>query len=155
MSNFIEFSDNNLQRDENEEEKDNLRFDTIESIKRVNESVVIPDYNIKKERIETINLSLFDEIGKNTNDNTNNFNHKYINNNIQSFDENINQSILSFQDLPLNNKSDNNYKNMNKDDKNIKQNNLSNKNKFNNNELNKTIDTFYFEVEDAGEKKDM
>jgi hypothetical protein len=154
MSNSMNFTENNSEIDNHEEEKDPLRFDTIESIKRGNESFFIPEYNIKKDRLESMNLSIFDK--NNNKSDKNNFNVNYhfnnnINNNVQNLDESINQSSMSFQDLPLFNHNNLNNKKSNSNIKNI-HNHSQRNSKFDSKDFNTEP---FLEVEDAGEKKDM
>lgn len=160
MSNSIRYSGSNSEIDNQEEEKEPLRFDTIESIKNRNESIFVPEYNIKNDRLESINISLFEKNSNNKIEKTDSNVDKQINvnnnfnNNSHQLDESINQSVMSFQDLPLNNNSNLNLNNNLNNNKNNANNQGQINSNFNNNDFRKNIEP-YLEVEDAGEKKDM
>lgn len=151
MSNLMKFQENNSsEKDKPEEEKDQLRFDTIESVKRESESEFVPDYNIKKERQESINVSIFNKKTNKTEKTSGIIN----NNNSLFLEENINQSIMSFQDLPLNNNCAVNNQNANSNSF-YNNNPLQKNSKINCNDFNIIMIEPYLEVEDAGEKKDL
>ncbi len=159
MSNLIKLANNSDLEKREEEEKEPFRFDTIESIKKGDESLYVPEYNIKKDLFESMNMSILDKNNiliqneeikiNNINENDSNFNNKVNNyNNLNNLDDGFNQSTVHFQDLPLNNNNFNNTSN------NIK-NNLNSQ--FQNKLLcyNNRNNSPYLEVDDAGEKKDM
>lgn len=136
---------NNSNIEFHEEEKNFSTFNSTESIK-LNDNEFIPEYNIKKDINESLNISIYE---KNKIKNQN-FSNK--NNNEQYLDELINQSRVSFQDVPLN-------QNHNEFNQILNNKNISNPlkipiNYINSNNIKKTNDP-YIEVEDAGKKNDL
>jgi hypothetical protein len=146
MSNIKKFSENILDIDKNEEEKDELRFNTIESIKGERECDFIPGYNIEKERYESINFGICKNNVKTDKTNT------ILNNSLLYSEENINQSVsFPFQDLPLNDNWCLNHPNINSEMR-YYQSQLQKNNHINCNDFINTKP--YLQVEETGEKKD-
>jgi len=145
MSNSDKIFINKSNSEIHEEEKEFSTFNSIESTK-MNDREFIPEYNIKKDRYESLNISIFENI----NNQNQNFNNNK--NNEQYLDEFINQSRVSFQDVPLN-------QNHNEFNQIINNDNFSNPLKIqikylNSNIIKKSTDP-YLEIEEAGEKNEL